>query len=157
MDREGHPKEKNGYVKVFNELLEALMSSDIPKRPRKLIDVQIRFSFGCGPQYFTSLTKQEFSLLSGINWSHTHRALRWLVEARIFEPDSEDPHRFKLNKFYHQWKTKVRLRDDPEYEKSFKTILKKHLEKVQPDEPAKRADRTGFPSCLLYTSPSPRD
>jgi len=128
MDREGHPKEKNGYVRVFNELLEALISADIPKRAWKLIATQIRFSFGCGPQYFTSLTLKEFSHLSRLDKGDTHRALRWLVNTHIFEPDPDNPHRFKLNKFYHQWRIKVGLRDDPEYEKEIKATLKKHLE-----------------------------
>jgi len=57
MKRTGHPKREDGYTMIFNELLEALMCADIPKRARRLIDVQMRFSFGCGPKSFTSLTK----------------------------------------------------------------------------------------------------
>jgi len=65
---------------IFNELLEALMCADIPKRARRLIDVQMRFSFGCGPKTFTSLTKSEYAALANLDWSDAHRALQWLLE-----------------------------------------------------------------------------
>ena len=84
MRRTGHPKREDGYTMIFNELLEALMCADIPKRARRLIDVQMRFSFGCGPKTFTSLTKSEYAALANLDWSDAHRALQWLLEKKIF-------------------------------------------------------------------------
>ena len=79
MKRTGHPKREDGYTTIFNELLEALMCADIPKRARRLIDVQMRFSFGCGPKSFTSLTTKDFACLADLDWSNAYRAITWLI------------------------------------------------------------------------------
>ncbi|TFG59302.1 MAG: hypothetical protein E4H36_14080, partial [Spirochaetales bacterium] len=73
MKRNGRPKQADGYTMIFNELLEALMCADIPKRARRLIDVQMRFSFGCGPKTFTALTKSEYAALAVLDWLYANR------------------------------------------------------------------------------------
>lgn len=127
MKRTGHPKREDGYTMIFNELLEALMCADIPKRARRLIDVQMRFSFGCGPKSFTSLTKGEFASLADLDWSDTHRALGWLLEKRIFERDETEIKRYRLNKYYSEWLVRVGLRDRPEYGDRLARMVKSHL------------------------------
>ena len=127
MKRTGHPKREDGYTMIFNELLEALMCADIPKRARRLIDVQMRFSFGCGPKTFTSLTKSEYAALANLDWSDTHRALQWLLEKKIFEQDEKDMKRYRLNKYYRDWQVQVGLRDLPDYKNHLSRMVKKHL------------------------------
>jgi len=127
MKRTGHPKREDGYTMIFNELLEALMCADIPKRARRLIDVQMRFSFGCGPKTFTSLTKSEYAALANLDWSDTHRALQWLLEKKIFEQDERDMKRYRLNKYYRDWQVQVGLRDIPDYKSHLGRMVKKHL------------------------------
>jgi hypothetical protein len=127
MKRTGHPKREDGYTMIFNELLEALMCADIPKRARRLIDVQMRFSFGCGPKTFTSLTKSEYAALANLDWSDTHRALQWLLEKKIFEQDERDMKRYRLNKYYRNWIVQVGLRDLPDYKNHLSRMVKKHL------------------------------
>lgn len=112
---------------IFNELLEALMCADIPKRARRLIDVQMRFSFGCGPKTFTSLTKSEYAALANLDWSDTHRALQWLLEKKIFEQDERDMKRYRLNKYYRDWQVQVGLRDLPDFKNHLSRMVKKHL------------------------------
>ena len=153
MKRTGHPKREDGYTTIFNELLEALMCADIPKRARRLIDVQMRFSFGCGPKSFTSLTKSEFASLADLDWSDTHRALGWLLEKRIFERDETDRKRYRLNKFYSDWLVRVGLRDRPGYGDRLARMVKSHLAPFReaaepsgetPDEPSgKSAEPSG--------------
>ncbi len=125
MKRTGHPKREDGYTMIFNELLEALMCADIPKRARRLIDVQMRFSFGCGPKTFTSLTTKDFAGLSDLDWSNAYRAITWLVEKSIFEKDPENSGRYRLNKLYHQWEVKVPLRDNPAYNEMLKKTVRR--------------------------------
>ena len=112
---------------IFNELLEALMCADIPKRARRLIDVQMRFSFGCGPSTFTSLTKSEYAALANLDWSDAHRALQWLLEKNIFEQDEIDMKRYRLNKYYRNWLVRVGLRDIPKFKDHLSKMVKKHL------------------------------
>jgi len=112
---------------IFNELLEALMCADIPKRARRLIDVQMRFSFGCGPNKFTSLTKSEYASLANLDWSDAHRALQWLLEKMIFEQDERDMKRYRLNKYYRKWLVRVGLRDIPAFKDHLNKMVKKHL------------------------------
>jgi len=123
---------------IFNELLEALMCADIPKRARRLIDVQMRFSFGCGPKTFTSLTTKDFAGLSDLDWSNAYRAITWLVEKNIFEKDSENSGRYRLNKLYHQWEVKVPLRDNPAYNEMLKKTVRRAV--YLTDEPVKTTD-----------------
>lgn len=112
---------------IFNELLEALMCADIPKRARRLVDVQMRFSFGCGPKTFTSMTKSEYAALANLDWSDTHRALQWLLEKKIFEQDERDMKRYRLNKYYRDWQVRVGLRDLPDYRNHLGRMIRKHL------------------------------
>ena len=138
MKRTGHPKREDGYTMIFNELLEALMCADIPKRARRLIDVQMRFSFGCGPKTFTSLTTKDFAGLSDLDWSNAYRAITWLVEKNIFEKDPEKSGRYRLNKLYHQWEVKVPLRDNPAYNEMLKKTVRRSV--YLTDEPVKTTD-----------------
>jgi len=138
MKRTGHPKREDGYTTIFNELLEALMCADIPKRARRLIDVQMRFSFGCGPKSFTSLTTKDFACLSDLDWSNAYRAITWLIEKNIFEKDPENSGRYRLNKLYHQWEVKVPLRDDPAYNEMLKKTVRRSVDLT--DEPVKTTD-----------------
>jgi hypothetical protein len=142
MKRTGHPKREDGYTMIFNELLEALMCADIPKRARRLIDVQMRFSFGCGPKTFTSLTKSEYAALANLDWSDTHRALQWLLEKKIFEQDERDMKRYRLNKYYRDWMVQVGLRDLPDYKNHLSRMVKKHLglSGETPEQPGETSD-----------------
>jgi hypothetical protein len=138
MKRTGHPRREDGFTTIYNELLEALMCADIPKRARRLIDVQMRFSFGCGPRSFTSLTTKDFAGLADLDWSNAHRAIIWLVEKGIFEGDPECPGRYRLNKLYHQWEVGVPLRDDPAYTEMLKRTVRRSVDST--DEPVKTTD-----------------
>ncbi len=142
MKRSGHPKREDGYTMIFNELLEALMCADIPKRARRLIDVQMRFSFGCGPKSFTSLTKGEFASMADLDWSDTHRALGGLLEKRIFERDKTNMKRYRLNKYYSEWLVRVGLRDRPGYSDRLARMVKSHLAPSceAPDAPGETPD-----------------
>ena len=138
MKRTGHSKREDGYTMIFNELLEALMCADIPKRARRLIDVQMRFSFGCGPKLFTSLTTNDFACLSDLDWSNAYRAITWLIDKNIFEKDPEKSGRYRLNKLYHQWEVKVPLRDNPAYNEMLKKTVRRSVDLT--DEPVKTTD-----------------
>lgn len=138
MKRTGHPRREDGFTTIFNELLEALMCADIPKRARRLIDVQMRFSFGCGPRSFTSLTTKDFAGLADLDWSNAHRAIIWLVEKGIFERDPDCPGRYRLNKLYHCWEVRVPLRDDPGYTEMLKRTVRRSVDST--DEPVKTTD-----------------
>jgi hypothetical protein len=149
---------------IFNELLEALMCADIPKRARRLVDVQMRFSFGCGPSTFTSLTKSEYAALANLDWSDAHRALQWLLEKRIFEQDERDMKRYRLNKYYRNWLVRVGLRDIPAFKDHLSKMVKKHLilSGVSPDQsgetpdpqPGKSPDEAGSPIWRNTRRPS---
>jgi len=119
---------------IFNELLEALMCADIPKRARRLIDVQMRFSFGCGPKSFTALTTKDFAMLSSLDLSNARKAISWLVKKDIFEPDAGNHGRYRLNKFYHLWKVKVPLRDDPFYKEILRKTVGRQVNLTYPEK-----------------------
>jgi len=134
MKRTGHPKREDGYTMIFNELLEALMCADIPKRARRLIDVQMRFSFGCGPKSFTALTTKDFAMLSSLDLSNARKAISWLVKNDIFEPDAGNHGRYRLNKFYHLWKVKVPLRDNPAYKEVLQKTIGRQVNLTYPEK-----------------------
>ena len=157
MKRTGHPKREDGYTMIFNELLEALMCADIPKRARRLIDVQMRFSFGCGPKTFTSLTKSEYAALANLDWSDTHRALQWLLEKKIFEQDEKDMKRYRLNKYYRDWLVQVGLRDLPDFKNHLSRMVKKHLGlsgKTPDPQPGKTPEAAASPIWRNTRRPS---
>jgi len=142
--RVGHPKREDGYTMIFNELLEALMCADIPKRARRLIDVQMRFSFGCGPKTFTALTTKDFAFLSDRDWSNADRAIIWLVDKNIFEKDPDHSGRYRLNKLYRLWEVKVPLRDKPAYAERLRKTVRLSVDST--GAPVKSTD--GLPDDL---------
>ncbi len=123
---------------IFNELLEALMCADIPKRARRLIDVQMRFSFGCGPKTFTALTTKDFAFLSDLDWSNAYRAIIWLLDKNIFEKDPDHSGRYRLNKLYRQWTVKVPLRDKPAYAERLRKTVRLSVDST--DAPVEMTD-----------------
>jgi hypothetical protein len=102
----------------------------------------MRFSFGCGPKTFTSLTKSEYASLANLDWSDAHRALQWLLEKKIFEWDERDMKRYRLNKYYRKWLVRVGLRDIPEFKNHLHKMVKKHLilSGISPDQSGETPD-----------------
>jgi len=109
----------------------------------------MRFSFGCGPKTFTSLTKSEYATLANLDWSNTYRALKWLLEKKIFEQDEGDMKRYRLNKYYREWRVAVGLRDLAGYKDHVQRMVKKHLGLAanMQAQPGKSPDADSLPTC----------
>jgi len=124
--RDGNPQIEDGYIKLSNELWEALMSSDFTKRERRVIDVIIRFSYGCGKKY-ADLTKSEIALFSDLKLPHVSEALKSLISKKAIMEDETSPNRFWFNKHYKDWEVSSGINENPQFSKRLKEVLKRNL------------------------------
>lgn len=96
----GNPQVEDGYTRIANELLDALISADLSKRERKVIDVIMRFSYGCGKKW-VSITEGEIEALTGIKKPNVSLTIKGLLAKKIIT--QHGPQTYELNKHYLTW------------------------------------------------------
>ncbi|WP_304543852.1 replication protein [Desulforamulus aquiferis] len=85
-------------TRLSNELYTAIMQANFSKRQRKILDLVIRMSYGCGKK-FALLRPMNFELV-GIHKTDIGQELEHLSRAGVLFIDDE---RITLNKDYEQW------------------------------------------------------
>jgi len=80
------PQLENGYLRIANELTEALARIRIPGQACQVLWVILRQTYGFGKKKDV-ITYGQISKKTGLSRSHSQRAVKWLVEARIVLKD----------------------------------------------------------------------
>lgn len=100
------------------------MCSDFTKRERKVIDVILRFSYGCGKK-FALLTKSEIAFFANIHLSHVAKTASSLHSKHVIKQDPSNPHKYWFNKHYKNWKVaKTASRHEDFFDQVAKTASK---------------------------------
>jgi len=73
-------------------------------------------------------------MLSSLDLSNARKAISWLVKNDIFETDAGIRGRYRLNKFYHLWKVRVPLRDNPAYKDLLWKAVGRQVNFIHSDE-----------------------
>ncbi len=94
-----NPQPTVPHLRIPHSITEALMMRDFTKRQRKILDLILRLSWGCGKNVATIPLKRDFELL-GIAETHVGRELRRLVKSRVIFIEGDD---YFFNKDYDQW------------------------------------------------------
>lgn len=120
---------ENGYTKIADELLEALYSTNFSEPERRMIDLIIRYSYGCNKHSIT-LKQWNDICLAGIPAGKIQHYLNHLKTSNILFID-EDTKTLMLNKNYDQWRIPTVNGYDPEQAKTLLSFnLKVNLSSV---------------------------
>lgn len=87
------------FTRISNELYTAIMQTNFSKRQRKILDLVIRMSYGCGKKHAT-LRPLDFELV-GIHKTDIRQELAHLQQAGVLFIEGDQ---ISLNKDYERWR-----------------------------------------------------
>jgi len=95
------PQIENGYIKIANELFEALIKTRIPGEARQVLDIIIRQTYGFNKIY-SLITLDKFALATGLRKCDVLRALKKLYSMNLVSKKANGNYHFV--KDFDTWK-----------------------------------------------------
>lgn len=89
----------NGFTSIYHDIEEAIILRDFSKRQRKIIDLILRLSWGCGKDTATIAHQKDFCCV-GIAESHISNELNWLLTAKVIMANGTT---YAINDHPEQW------------------------------------------------------
>jgi phage replication O-like protein O len=97
------PQLEDGYLRIANELYDAILRHPFSKREQKIIYAIIRKTYGFGKKE-DDLTVTQLAELTGLGRSHASEGLDALVSKNtVLKRDGRHGYLLKLNKNYREW------------------------------------------------------
>ena len=94
------PQPTDAHLRVAHSINEQLMVSHFSEQQRRILDLILRLSWGCGNKVAHIPHQRDFEIV-GVREGHVRAHLDWLVEAKvIFRQDCY----YQFNKDYDQWR-----------------------------------------------------
>jgi len=100
------PHLEDGYVKIANEIMEALATIRIPGEARQVLDVIFRKTYGWNKKK-DKISLSQFYKATGIKKPSIIRAIKTLSTMNLIivsEKANRDGQEYEFNKDYHTWK-----------------------------------------------------
>lgn len=102
-----NPQLEKGFVRIANEIIEALARIRIPGEARQVIDVVIRKTYGFNKKQ-DRIALSQFSIATGLSKQDVARALRKAKELNIVKVIGENAYdigkEYRFNKDFDTWK-----------------------------------------------------
>ena len=121
------PQTENGFVRVANELWDALIKYRIPGEQEQCLKVIIRQTYGYNKKR-CEISLKVFENSTGINKPNISRALRGLKEKNvisIIKKDNRSDSTYGINKNYDSWKSLSKKITPKSLSKKIITVIKK--------------------------------
>ena len=93
------PQLDEGYTRLANSIIEAIMLRDFTKRQRKILDMIFRLSYGCNKKVAIIPHQRDFELV-GVYESDVQEQLAWLETSKIIIRNGPE---YAFNKDFDQW------------------------------------------------------
>lgn len=132
-----NPQPTDAHIRIAHSITEAIMVRDFSKRQRKILDLILRLSWGCGKKYAYIPLQRDFTIV-GVNEVDVKKELIWLeVSKVIFRTENI----YSFNKDFEQWEVSrvkpwepqklskllsINLNGDDELSKTLSENLVKH-------------------------------
>jgi phage replication O-like protein O len=98
-----NPQWEDGYLKIANEIVEALAKYKIPGEPTQCLMVVLRKTYGWNCKE-SKISLDNYMNLTGMKKPTVCRALKWLIDHKvIIKNDNFNPPKYSFNKFYSTW------------------------------------------------------
>lgn len=94
-----NPQPADAHLRVAHCINEAIMLRDFTKRQRKILDLILRLSWGCGKKVATIPRQRDFEVV-GVGEGHVKHELTWLIESKVILTNGTN---YAFNKDYDQW------------------------------------------------------
>lgn len=105
------PQIENGYIKLSNELMDALCRQNLPGSERQIFDAILRKTYGFGKKS-DYISHSQLAKMTGIDRKNISRILKSLKKKKLVViNDDSYVHKLSINKDYDQWKTDVTIYD----------------------------------------------
>lgn len=103
-----NPQIEDGFIRIPNKLLHAMMATEFTGRERRILDAIIRYSYGWNKEtaYLTVKQLHQITGLSPVKGSTIHRVLRRLIDANVIK--RIDTNLYQLSTDYEKWKINPR-------------------------------------------------
>ncbi len=106
-----NPQPTDHHLKIAHSIVEAIMMRDFTKRQRKVLDLILRLSWGCGKKDALIPRLTDFAIV-GIGANHIKDEIEWLTSAKVININGGIQYGF--NKDYDQWKVSLVMPYSPQ-------------------------------------------
>jgi len=90
----------DAHLRINHNITEAIMLRDFSKRQRKILDLILRCSWGCGNKETATIPRQKDFECAGIHEVHIKTELQWLVNSKVITRDGD---KYSFVKDFNQW------------------------------------------------------
>jgi phage replication O-like protein O len=99
----GKPEVKDGFTRIANELLDAILNFSFSKREMKILLYVIRYSYGYQDKFVQDGLNQQAMIAkkTGLDKGDVHRTVQSLIKKNVIKIDDG---KIFLNKYYLEWK-----------------------------------------------------
>lgn len=104
-----NPQPDDPHLRMAHQINEQVMVSQFTEQQRRILDLILRLSWGCGKKYAMIPQQKDFELV-GVRQGHVKAHLDWLADARVIERDGD---RYSFNKDFDQWRVSRALAFTP--------------------------------------------
>ncbi len=94
-----NPQITDAHLRVAHSINEAIMLRDFTKRQRKILDLILRLSWGCGKKTALVPKQRDFEVI-GIRETHISTELTWLATSKVISINGCE---YAFNKDFDQW------------------------------------------------------
>lgn len=108
----------DGYTRIANELLEAVMAADLTARQLKVVLAVIRKTYGFGKK-FDRITNTQISMMTGIHHTHVCKAKNEMIGMNIIVTNGQ---LIGVNKVISDWNFEVSQVSEPLAKPANKTL-----------------------------------
>lgn len=94
------PQPSDAHLRVAHSIGEQLMVSHFSEQQRRILDLILRLSWGCGKKDANIPHQRDFAVV-GIREGHIKAHLDWLIEAKVIIRQENN---YQFNKDFDQWR-----------------------------------------------------
>ena len=94
-----NPQPTDAHIRIAHSITEAIMVRDFSKRQRKILDLILRLSWGCGKKYAYIPHQRDFGVV-GVHEVDIKKELDWLEVSKIIIREEAI---YSFNKDFEQW------------------------------------------------------
>ena len=133
-----NPQPSDAHLRIAHSITEAIMLRDFSKRQRKILDLILRLSWGCGKKTATIPHQKDFECV-GVHEGHIKKELEWLIDSKII---TREENRYSFVKDFDLWQVSRNKPYQPEKLTELVSINLHELTKTVSENLPKEEDST---------------
>jgi len=133
-----NPQPTDAHIRIAHSITEAIMTRDFSKRQRKILDLILRLSWGCGKKTATIPHQKDFQYV-GVQEGHIKKELEWLIDSKIITREGNS---YSFVKDFELWQISRNKPYQPEKVTELVSMNLKELTKTVSENLLKGEDST---------------